>query len=61
LRGVEEQLTRAREERDEATQRARDEGDEAVKRAHKERDQAIQRERLAERRLRIAERDRAGR
>jgi vacuolar-type H+-ATPase subunit H len=57
-RGYEEQLTRAREERDEAAQRARDEADEAVKRAHKDRDEALKRERLAERRLRIAERER---
>jgi hypothetical protein len=55
-RGYEEQLTRAREERDEAAQRARDEADEAVKRARKDRDEALKRERLAERRVRIAER-----
>jgi hypothetical protein len=57
-RGYEEQLTRAREERDEAAQRARDEADEAVKRARKDRDEALKRERLAERRVRKAERDR---
>jgi len=58
IHGLQEQLTQALEERDEAAHRARDESDEAVRRARKERDQAIQREQHAERRLRIAERDR---
>ncbi len=58
IHGLQEQLSQALEERDEAAQRARDESEEAVKRARKDRDQAIQRERDAERRLRIAERDR---
>lgn len=57
-RGFEEQLSRAREERDEAAQRIGEESAEAVKRAHKERDEALGREREAERRLRMAERDR---
>jgi hypothetical protein len=45
IRGLEEQLHRAGEERDEAAQRARDESDEAVRRACKERDEALNRER----------------
>ncbi len=58
INGLEDQLTRAVEERDEAAQRARDESEEAVRRARKERDQATHREREAERRLRMAQRDR---
>lgn len=57
IHGLQEQLSQALEERDEAAQRARDESEEAVKRARKDRDQAIQRERQAERRARVAERD----
>lgn len=60
LHDMQESLARAVEERDEASQRARDESEEAVKRARTERDQALGRARDAERRMRIAERDRSG-
>ena len=58
IRRLEEQLHRAVEEREEAAQRARDESDEAVRRARKERDDALGTQSQAERRPRIAERDR---
>ena len=57
IHSLQEQLTQALEERDEAAQRARDESEEAVKRARKERDEALNGEREAARRLRVAERD----
>jgi hypothetical protein len=57
IHGLQEQLTQALEERDEAAQRALDESEEAVKRARKERDEALNGEREAARRLRVAERD----
>jgi hypothetical protein len=58
IRSLEQQLADALEEREEAAQRARDESDEAVRRARKERDDALRAKGQAERRPRIAERDR---